>query len=468
MDLALSAAQWVVGKALAPVADGLLEAWAASNKLGPNIEALRMELLLVKATLENAGDKQLDGRQALEELLQKMQDLAHNAEDVLDELDYFRIHDELYGTCDAADEDARGRGHNLLLNARHTAKAVGKLFSCTSAATSGDQVEEDATQRVLCCAPPCARDRAHGNSSSVPETSLAGEEVSNRMSKLGKFFPCSSIPNVHDDDDSGNSILSGVHPRKGPQNNPAKETTKLRFHRVDVSNRMKQIVEQLRPMRQEVTTILRDCRLRIAPGPAHNRPTTTFKSLEPKLHGRDIIMDSIIHDITNGKYCGEDLTVLPLVGPGGIGKTTLTQYIHNAQEVHNHFEVVVWTCVSLDFNPNKLLEEIKGKIPKVEGEKEGDVGMVIEQRLKSKRLLLILDDMWKCGDGEDWERWLLPFKKSQKKGSMILVTTRFEALAETVKTTVHYIKLGGLEPQEFRKLFLAYVFGDEDSTEDHA
>ncbi|KAI5010777.1 hypothetical protein ZWY2020_012914 [Hordeum vulgare] len=184
MDLALNAVQWVVGKALAPVADGLLQSWAASNQLGPNMEALRMELLLVKATLENAGDKQLDGRQALEELLQKMQDLAHNAEDVLDELDYFRIHDELYGTCDAANEDARGCGHNLLMNARHTAKGVGKLLSCASASTSGDHIEEDATHRVLCCAPPHARQRAHGSSSSAPDISLAGEQVSSRMSKF--------------------------------------------------------------------------------------------------------------------------------------------------------------------------------------------------------------------------------------------------------------------------------------------
>lgn len=420
MDLALNAVQWVVGKALAPVADGLLQSWAAGNQLGPNMEALRMELLLVKATLENAGDKQLDGRQALEQLLQKMQDLAHNAEDVLDELDYFRIHDDLYGTCDAANEDARGCGHNLLMNARHTAKGVGKVLSCTSASTSGDHVEEDATHRVLCCAPPRARQRTRNSSSSGPDISLSGEEVSSRMSKFGKFFPCSSIPNVDNGDDSG------VDARKAPQNNPAKQTKFLRFHRVDVSNRMKQIVEQLRPMRQEVTTILRDCRLRIVASPAHNRPTTTSESLEPKLHGRDHILKSIIHDITKGKYCVQNLTVLPLVGPGGIGKTTLTQYIHNAQEVHNHFEVVVWTCVSVDFNPNKLLEEIKGKIPKVEGEKEGEVGNVIEQRLKSKRLLLILDDMWKCGEREDWERWLLPFKKSQTKGSMILVTLGFK------------------------------------------
>ncbi|KAE8807788.1 putative disease resistance protein RGA4 [Hordeum vulgare] len=185
MDLALNAVQWVVGKALAPVADGLLQSWAAGNQLGPNMEALRMELLLVKATLENAGDKQLDGRQALEQLLQKMQDLAHNAEDVLDELDYFRIHDDLYGTCDAANEDARGCGHNLLMNARHTAKGVGKVLSCTSASTSGDHVEEDATHRVLCCAPPRARQRTRNSSSSGPDISLSGEEVSSRMSKFG-------------------------------------------------------------------------------------------------------------------------------------------------------------------------------------------------------------------------------------------------------------------------------------------
>ncbi|VAH53685.1 unnamed protein product [Triticum turgidum subsp. durum] len=44
---------------------------------------------------------------------------------------------------------------------------------------------------------------------------------------------------------------------------------------------------------------------------------------------------------------------------------------------------------------------------------------------------------------------------------MILVTTRFEAIAQMVETPCQSIKLNRLESGEFRKLFLAFVFGDE-------
>jgi len=61
---------------------------------------------------------------------------------------------------------------------------------------------------------------------------------------------------------------------------------------------------------------------------------------------------------------------------------------------------------------------------------------------------------------------LLPLKSSQEKGSMILVTTRFPAIVNKVKAATH-IKLEGLKSEEFRKLFLAFVFSDEPLRSDH-
>lgn len=178
-------------------------------------------------------------------------------------------------------------------------------------------------------------------------------------------------------------------------------------------------------------------------------------------------MNSIIHDITQGKYLGENLTVFPIVGLGGIGKTTLAQHIYHNQEVQEHFQVMVWKCVSLNFNVNKLTEDIENCIPKVQDEKQGTAEELIGQRLKPKRFLLVLDDMWGSSEEDGWKRLLLPFKKSQIKGNIIIVTTRSLKLAEMVKTTHHPMELEGIERDEFRRLFLAFVFGSEQPRQDH-
>ena len=259
--VALGAAQWVVGKALAPVADGVLEAWAATRNVGPSIEALRMELLLVKATLENAARKEISGP-AMEELLQRLRDSAHNAQDLLDELDYFRIHDELHGTYNAADQHDKGGFHDLALNARHTAKAVGKLVSCCPWQHAKRQ------------------QRSHSDCSSVSDTN---QEVSGCMPKLGKLLPCSSSQDPHVREEDCGSV---------------QETPKLEFNRMGFSQRMNNIVEKLQLMRNEVNKILQGCGPRIVLDIAQSRPITRAKSTEPKLYERDGVMNSIIHDIT--------------------------------------------------------------------------------------------------------------------------------------------------------------------------
>uniref|UniRef100_A0A0E0LH21 AAA+ ATPase domain-containing protein n=1 Tax=Oryza punctata TaxID=4537 RepID=A0A0E0LH21_ORYPU len=423
MDTGIIAARWVVGKALSPVLDGLVEAWAASRELGPNVDALKMELLYARAMLNNVRGRDIHNPD-LNELLQKLRDLAYDADDVLDELDYFRIQDELDDTSEAAAEHAKGCVGNLFLNTHHTAKAAGKLLGFSSSCAA------------RCCAWP-----------------------RNTMLAIGKHLPCS---NFHDDD-GGDSVHDD-------SKKSTKPTPKLKFDRVGLSKKMKIIVEQLQPVCAKVTTILNlellGSHLSMQSRSAKSRPITTPTSIETTLYGRDIVMKSIIDSITQGKCCEEYLTVLPIVGPGGIGKTTLIQHVYNSQQVQNHFQIKVWTCVSQSFSVDKLVEEIKGKLPKVEGEKkESSAEDLIEQRLKSKRFLLILDDIWKC-ESDDWKRLLVPLRKGQTKGNIIIVTTRFPVVTETVKTTDNKIQLEGLGDVEFWELFLAYVFGPEKSRND--
>ncbi|KAE8770907.1 Disease resistance protein RGA2 [Hordeum vulgare] len=311
--------------------------------------------------------------------------------------------------------------------------------------------QADARQNVSCCTWQRGRQMSKmsaGHFPSAPNANPVDQEVSGCMPKLGKPFQGSSSPHPH---------VSGVEACGSAQETPMPE-----FNRVEFSRRMKETVEQLKLRSEEVNKILTHCGPRTVLDIAQRRPPTTPQSAEPKLYGRDRVKNSIIHDITEGQYCDMGLTVLPVIGAGGMGKTTLIQHIYNNQQVQNHFPVRIWICVSFNFNLGKVLEQIKEDTLTVEGENGCSTTQeLIEHRLKHKRFLLVLDDIWQFTDVDDWKKLLLMLGKSQEKGSVILVTTRQKQIADQVKKTVEPKELNGLEPGEFKKLFLVYIFDAE-------
>lgn len=96
---ARNASFWVAHKAQASL-DNLLKDWAFNVNLGPSVEALERELISVKAILESTLGKVIHNS-ALEHSLMMLQDPVYNAEDVLEEMEYFCIQDMLHGTIDA-------------------------------------------------------------------------------------------------------------------------------------------------------------------------------------------------------------------------------------------------------------------------------------------------------------------------------------------------------------------------------
>ncbi|KAM3245542.1 hypothetical protein ACQJBY_056711 [Aegilops geniculata] len=240
--------------------------------------------------------------------------------------------------------------------------------------------------------------------------------------------------------------------------------SKLKFDRVAMSNKIKSVIESIHNLCDPVSDLLN----RI---PNNNRaitrPQTGSTITEDKLYGRGAIFDQTVNALTSGTHLGEILSVLPFVGPGGMGKTTFTQHLYNDKRVEQHFTVKVWVCVSTEFGVLDLTRQILRCIPAIEKEEHNctvetasldQLQKSIAERLKSKRFLIVLDDIWKFSSEADWKYLLAPFTKGETKGSVVLATTRFPSIAHLVKTTGP-VELHGLKPDDFFEFFEACIFG---------
>ncbi|XP_052141467.1 disease resistance protein RGA2-like [Oryza glaberrima] len=130
----------------------------------------------------------------------------------------------------------------------------------------------------------------------------------------------------------------------------------------DISDRIKGILNQLRIKGKPVLEILQlelSCQIamskQIQSEPRKPRQTTSLL-IERKVYGRDAERDNIIELLTKGK--SSDLGVLPLVGVGGVGKTTLARFVYHDQRIKDHFDLRMWVCVSDNFNEKSLTREI--------------------------------------------------------------------------------------------------------------
>ncbi|CAL5008248.1 unnamed protein product [Urochloa decumbens] len=120
----------------------------------------------------------------------------------------------------------------------------------------------------------------------------------------------------------------------------------------------------------------------------------------------------------------DDLLVLPIVGLGGLGKTTFVQLVYSDPEIKKHFQFQKWCCVSDDFDVGNIARSIC-----ISTEKDSEkVLQDLQKQLSGKRCLVVLDDVWNQ-DVDKWEK-LKSCIKHVGTGSAILTTTRDVKVAQ--------------------------------------
>ncbi|KAL4599792.1 hypothetical protein ACB092_11G152100 [Castanea dentata] len=145
----------------------------------------------------------------------------------------------------------------------------------------------------------------------------------------------------------------------------------------------------------------------------------------------------------------ENVSVLPIVGIGGLGKTALAQLVFNDEEIKNHFQLKLWVCVSDDFDKKMIVEKI---LECIKNKKQKDLEM--------NTLMLVLDDVW----NENREKWLRlkDILTGGARGNGILLTTRIKKVAKITKSMQLHL-LRGLDDQQSWSLLkkMAFKEGEE-------
>ncbi|XP_059439994.1 putative disease resistance protein RGA3 [Corylus avellana] len=159
---------------------------------------------------------------------------------------------------------------------------------------------------------------------------------------------------------------------------------------------------------------------------------------EAHVYGREKDKKAVIDMLLlTEKHCDAQVSVIPIIGMGGIGKTSLAQLVYNDEKVQSFFDLKSWVCVSEDFDAVRVTKTVLKSISVSSDDNDPNLLQVkLKERLKGKKFLVVLDDLWN-ENYQDWTILRAPFEAGAP-GSTILITTRNKGVSLKTGTIPAY------------------------------
>lgn len=151
--------------------------------------------------------------------------------------------------------------------------------------------------------------------------------------------------------------------------------------------------------------------------------------------GREIDISKMVKLVVDNAT-HESISVIPIVGMGGLGKTTLAKAVFNHEHVKTHFDETIWVCVTATFDDKKILRAILESLTNFPSGLDSKDAILrrLQKELEGKRYFLVLDDVW----NENVKLWnnlkSLLLKITNSIGNRVLVTTRSKEAGKIMKT----------------------------------